>query len=72
MCTPWEAKNRSHSTTTRLVADDRRSRSTCSDQSAVPNEVQTVSCSPVSATVIVEKGASGLRRKMRATSPSTG
>ena len=54
------------------VARARRSRSTCSDQSAVPNVVQTVSCSPLSPIMIVEKGWSGLRRKMRATSSAGG
>ena len=47
---------------------DVTSRSICSDQSFVPNEVQTRSCSPVSSMVTVEKGASGLRRKILATS----
>ena len=49
------------------VAGDVTSRSICSDQSAVPNDVQTRSSRPVSPIVTVENGASGLRRKIRAT-----
>ena len=54
------------------VAGDVTSRSICSDQSAVPKDVQIRSCSPVSAIVTVENGASGLRRKIRATSAAGG
>ncbi len=38
----------------------------------MPNEVQIRSCSPVLSMVTVEKGASGLRRKIFATSPAGG
>ena len=56
----------------RRVAGDRRSRSTCSDPSAVPKVVQTGLVLARAPTATVENGASGLRRKMRATSAAGG
>src|SRR5438128_8034084 len=68
----WEAKNLSQSVIRLRVAAERTSRSICSDGAEVPNVVQTRSCLPVSATVIVEKGGVGLRRKIRARSAERG
>ena len=72
MRTPCSARDRSHPVMSARVAGEVTSRSICSDQSAVPNEVQTRSGLPVSSIVTVENGASGLRRKIRATSASAG
>src|SRR5438132_11136800 len=68
----WEAKNLSQSVIRLRVAGERTSRSICSEETEVPNVVQTRSYLPVSATVIVEKGGAGLRRKIRAMSAERG
>src|SRR6187402_2768818 len=70
--TPWSAKDRSQSVISERPAGDVASRSICSDQSTVPNDVQIRSVSPVSLIVTVENGAFGLRRKIRAISAATG
>ena len=54
------------------VAADVTSRSICSDQSARPERRPDRSSRPVSSIVTVENGASGLRRKISATSASAG
>ena len=72
MRTPCSANCRSHRVIRLRVVEDVTSRSICSDQSAVPNDVQIRSSRPVSPIVTVEKGASGLRRKIRATSSAGG
>ena len=69
---PRSANCRSQRVIRSRVVDDVTSRSICSDQSAVPNEVQIRSSRPVSSIVTLEKGASGLRRKIRATSAVDG
>ena len=62
MRTPWLARNRSHSVIRARVAGAVTSRSICSDQSAVPNDVQTRSVrrSPM---VTVENGRVGLAQE---------
>ena len=66
--TPWAARAPSQSVIMARVDGAWTSRSICSDQVAVPNEVQTRSFSPVSVTVIDENGDSGFRRWICATS----
>ena len=72
MRTPCSANCRSQRVIRLRVAADVTSRSICSDQSAVPNEVQIRSSWPVSPMVTVENGAPGLRRKIIAMSASGG
>ena len=47
MRTPWLARTRNHSEIRARVAGAVTSRSICSDQSAVPNDVHTRSVAPV-------------------------
>ena len=62
MRTCFEARKRSQPVMSSRVAGAVTSRSICSDQSAVPNDVQTRSVAPVAPMVMVENGESGLRR----------
>ena len=62
MRTFLDARKRNQSAMRVRVAGAVTSRSICSDQSAVPNEVQTRSVSPVASMVMVVNGCPGLRR----------